>query len=376
MTSNKKLRVLQLQNNFSANPSDLAEQIVLGLPVSQFEVTSAFLKRKPGPDELPSAASNSVYFEFKSSQLKGFQRYLVLFKLYKFCKQQQFDVVICHRFKPTHLMLLLSRFLKVQRFISVTHGIGDYDRSYRQRAVTKYMDDKWRFVGVSQSVRNDLITHCKGLNEHNALAINNAIDIQRAQRVQLFRAEARELLGIDRNRFVFGTIGRLVEVKGQKYLIDAVSFLKDKYPSVQVVIIGGGRLEKSLQHQIDEAGLAAHVKLTGWRDDALQYVKAFDVFALPSLSEGMPISLLEAMSGGLPTLGSDIPSIRPVIESVGQLAEVKSAQALANAMEYYLQLTAEQLKTSGDRHFKYLCDHHSIEEYRSNYRRLIEFSSI
>ncbi|MGY0217724.1 glycosyltransferase [Endozoicomonadaceae bacterium StTr2] len=376
MALNKKIRVLQLQNNYSANPSDLAEQIVVGLSPDKFEVTSAFLKKKPEPHEPESSANESVYFEFSSGQLKGIQRYFALYQLYRFCKNKKFDVVVCHRFKPTHLLLLLNRFLNIPLCISVTHGMGDYDRSYRQRAVTRYADEKWRFIGVSQPVRQDLIGHCKGLNEYNTLAINNAIDIQRAQDVQHSRSKARELLGIEDSRFVFGTIGRLVEVKGQKYLIDAVGMLKDRYPAVQVVIIGGGRLEHTLQQQIDDAGLSDYVKLAGWRDDALQYVKAFDVFALPSLSEGMPISLLEAMSGGLPTLGSDIPSIRPVIEKVGQLAEVENPEALAAAMEYYLQLSTDQLKAVGEEHLKYLCHHHSIEEYRNNYRRLIESGTI
>ncbi|WP_211828584.1 glycosyltransferase [Kistimonas asteriae] len=370
MTS--KLRILQIQNNFNVNESDLAEQIIKGLDGDRFDITTAFLKKKPREGDQLSAAHRSVYFDFSSKQLKGMQRYLALYRLYRFCKDNAFDVVICHRFKPTHLFLLLNRFLSFRLCVSVTHGLGDFDRRYRQKAVNRLIQKNWRFVGVSEAVKNDLVKHCNSLNDQNTLVINNAIDIKRAHAVQHTREKAREMLSIDHQRFVFGTIGRLVPVKGHKYLIDAARLLKDKYPDMQVVIIGGGRLDQTLQKQIDEHQLNDVVKLVGWKDNALQYVRAFDVFALPSLSEGMPISLLEAMSGALPTIGSDIPSIRPVIEKVGQLAMPEDAEALAQAMEKYLQMTPEAITHSGKEHLAYLQANHAIEDYRRQYRQLIE----
>ncbi|GAA4652473.1 glycosyltransferase [Kistimonas scapharcae] len=370
MTS--KLRILQIQNNFNVNESDLAEQIIKGLDRDHVDITTAFLKKKPRPDDQVSAADKSVYFDFSSKQLKGLQRYLALYRLYRFCKSYQFDVVICHRFKPTHLFLLLNRFLSFRLCISVTHGIGDFDRRYRQKVVNRLLRNNWRFIGVSEAVKNDLVKHCHSLNDQNTLVINNAIDIQRAHDVQHSREKAREMLSIDPQRFVFGTIGRLVPVKGHKYLIDAARMLKDKYPAMQVVIIGGGRLDQTLQKQIDEHQLNDVVKLVGWKDNALQYVRAFDVFVLPSLSEGMPISLLEAMSGALPTIGSDIPSIRPVIEKVGKLAKPENVESLAQVMESYLQMSPEQITQSGEAHLKYLQANHAIEDYRRHYRQLIE----
>lgn len=370
MTS--KLRILQIQNNFNANESDLAEQIIKGLDKDRFDITTAFLKKRPCPDAPHGAADRSVHFDFGSKQLKGLRRYLVLYRLYRFCKDNPFDVVICHRFKPTHLFLLLNRFLSFRWCISVTHGIGDFDRRYRQKIVNRWLKNNWRFVGVSEAVKNDLIKHCSGLNDQNTLVINNAIDIRRAREVQHSREKARDLLSIDHQRFVFGTIGRLVPVKGHKYLIDAARVLKEQYPAIQVVIIGGGRLEPVLRKQIEEHQLHDVVKLTGWKDDALQYVRAFDVFVLPSSSEGMPVSLLEAMSGAIPAVGSDIPSIRPVIEKVGKLARPENLESLVQAMESYLQMTPEQIIQSGAEHLACLQANHAIEDYRRQWRQLIE----
>lgn len=368
----EKLRILQVQNNFNIGESDLSEEIIKGLEGEKFEITTAFLKKRPKEGDLLSAANKSVYFDFSGSQLKGIRRYLTLYPLYRFCKENQFDVVICHRFKPTHLFLLLNRFFRFRLCLSITHGIGDFDRRYRQRAVNRLISDNWRFVGVSEAVKQDLLKRCQGLNDRNTVAINNAIDINRAHLIQHSRMKAREILGLDNTRFIFGTIGRLVPVKGHRFLIAAVKQLKNAYPALQVVIIGGGRLEKELQNQIDEADLGDVVRLVGWKDDALQYVKAFDVFVLPSLSEGMPISLLEAMSGGLPVMGSDIPSIRSVIETVGKLVAPEQPEALAKAMSEYLKMSPEQLAASGNAHLVHLQANHAIEDYRQQYRQLIE----
>ncbi|WP_165767099.1 glycosyltransferase [Parendozoicomonas haliclonae] len=368
----KRLKVLQVQNNYNISESDLGEQIVKGLPRGRFEVTTAYLKKKPGSGDPQSCAEHSVYFNFKSSELKGIRRIVSLYRLYRFCREKQFDVVICHRFKPTHIFLLLNVLLNFRRCISVTHGIGDYNRRYRQRAVNRWIRANWTFVGVSESVRDYLVASCKGLNVENTVVINNAIDIERAQSILLERAEARKLLGLAESDFVFGTIGRLVPVKGHKYLIEAVTLLSDKYPHMRVAIVGGGREHDALSAQIQEAGLGDNVSLAGWKDDALQYIKAFDVFVLPSLSEGLPLSLLEAMSGGIPTIGSNIPSIAPVIEGLGLLVEPGDSLSLSLAMEAYLNMDVAALSQKGTEHFQRLKSRHNIVDYRNHYRALIE----
>ncbi|WP_281645899.1 glycosyltransferase [Parendozoicomonas sp. Alg238-R29] len=368
---NRRTKVLQVQNNYNISESDLGEQIVKGLPQSEFEVTTAYLKKKPGESDPKSCAEHSVYFDFKSSEMKGIWRIISLYQIYKVCRAQQFDVVICHRFKPTHIFLLLNLFLDFRRCIGITHGIGDYDRGYRQRAVNRWIKSNWKFVGVSESVRAYLIESCKKLNIQNTVVINNAIDIERAQSVQLDRATAREKLGLEELDFVFGTIGRLVPVKGHKYLVQAAGLLADKYPNLRVVIIGGGREEDALSAQIKEAGLEKAIVLAGWKDDALQYVKAFDVFVLPSLSEGLPISLLEAMSGGRPVIGSSIPSIKPVVEGIGKVCEPKNSESLAECMSYYLSITARELEEAGCLHQTHLRDKYGIDDYRDKYRNLV-----
>ena len=93
---------------------------------------------------------------------------------------------------------------------------------------------------------------------------------------------------------------------------------------------------------------------------------------LPSLSEGLPLSLLEAMSGAVPTIGSNIPSIRAVIEGLGLLATPQEPKALAQVMEEYLAMDKASLQQRGEAHLQVLLTKHNITDYRTQYRMLIE----
>ena len=155
-------------------------------------------------------------------------------------------------------------------------------------------------------------------------------------------------------------------------MIDAIAKLQKSHPHAMVAIIGGGEEESRLKNQIKELGLGNSVCLLGARADAIQYVKAFDVFALPSFTEGLPLALLEGMSGAIPVIGSDIDTIQPYIEGLGQVCKVRDADSLAEKMKYYLDLTPEELQRQGEKHLTALKERHGIEDFRTSYRALLE----
>lgn len=371
MTEGKK-QILQLQNSFNVMSSDLAEQIIKALPADQYEITTAFLKGKPEAGQPVSAAGKSVYFDFSSKQLKGIRRWFAIRQVLRFCRDHHFDGIICHRFKPTHIMLNLARKLNTKAFISIAHGFGDYDRSYRQKLVNRLADDRWCFVGVSKPVQNYLMNTINRLNENNTAAISNAIDIEQAVSIQLSQEQARQELGLPDDRFIFGTIGRLVEIKGHAVMIDALAQVNRKYPTAAVAIIGYGEEEQNLRQKISDLGLQNSVFLLGKRAEAIKYVKAFDVFTLPSFTEGLPLALLEGMSGALPVIGSDIDTIKPYIEGLGQVCKAGDSESLAQAMEYYLSLPAAARAEEGRHLYEVLCTRHNINDFRESYRNLMD----
>jgi glycosyltransferase involved in cell wall biosynthesis len=106
-------------------------------------------------------------------------------------------------------------------------------------------------------------------------------------------------LGIDPSVRLIGALGRLVPVKGHIYLLQAFAALKDKYPDTQLAIIGAGREESRLAAEIDRLDLSGRAHLLGFKEIALQYIRAFDIWTMPSLAEGLGLALLEGMSGHL-----------------------------------------------------------------------------
>ncbi|SDS24413.1 Glycosyltransferase Family 4 [Pseudomonas asplenii] len=371
----QRFKVLQLQPDYNVKShdfADLAEQIVKALPVERFEVTAAFLRGRPGQGEAVSRADHSVYFEFSDSSLKG-MRLRAMWQLYKFCRREQFDVVVCNRFKPVNMLLQLNRWLKIPLCIGISHGFGEYDRFYRRRQAQSLIDKSWRFVGVSPAVKQYLLDCRCGFTDANTYAITNAIDIQQAEGLQHSRERARELLGLSPSARLVGALGRLVPVKGHTYLLQAFAALKDKYPDTQLVIIGAGREEARLREEIDRLGLEGRAHLLGFRENALQYVRAFDVWTMPSLAEGLGLALLEGMSGHLPVIASSVPAMLPLIQGADGLAvEPANVPALKAALDNYLGLSDEALRAKGEQSYRYLQDQHDIEVFRQQYLELIE----
>lgn len=369
--SQRRIKVLQLQNYYNVNASDLAEQIIQALPTDRYEVTTAFLRGRPGPGEPVSKAERSIYFGYSKSAVSGL-RLRALWALYKHCRAEGYDAVITHRFKPVNMLMLLNRWLRIRACIGVAHGFGEYDRAFRCWVARQLVTPAWRLVGVSRAVRDYLVGASAGFTSANTRQINNAIDIARAEGLQHPREKARDMLGLPADAFVFGAIGRLVPVKGHIHLLRAFAEIKDEHPGALLAIIGEGRARPELEAAIAELGLQGRALLLGARDDALQYVRGFDAFVMPSLSEGLPLALLEGMSGHLPVIGSDIPSLKPILEDCGgRIAPAGQHAALAVHLRDVLALSAEARTAEGERAYQYLCRAHSIDDFRRQYRELL-----
>lgn len=156
-------------------------------------------------------------------------------------------------------------------------------------------------------------------------------------------------------------------------MLEAFSEIKDDYPQALLVIIGEGRLRQEMEAVIQARGLNGRVHLLGAKDDALQYVRAYDVFVMSSISEGLPLALLEGMSARLPVVGSDIDSMRPILEeSGGRIYPVGQSAILAKRLREVVLLTPQERTKEGRRTYEYLCRAHAIEDFRKQYRDLLE----
>lgn len=148
----------------------------------------------------------------------------------------------------------------------------------------------------------------------------------------LSREEARAALGLDLSTTIYGSIAELHKNKGLDVLVDAVSYM---IQGTHLVIIGGGEKKAALIAKITAKKLKDRVMLAGHKDDAAQYLKAFDIFVLPSRTESSGYVLLEAGLAGLPVVASNVGGIPEIIEDgvTGLLVPPENPRALSDAIQ-------------------------------------------
>jgi glycosyltransferase involved in cell wall biosynthesis len=130
----------------------------------------------------------------------------------------------------------------------------------------------------------------------------------------------------------------LTDIKGHRFLVDAVAQLKQEYPHLHLVILGSGDQHDALLHQAGKAGISQAVHLVGCREDVELALAGMDCFVLPSLNEGMGRALVEAMAAGLPVIASRVGGIPALIddEQNGLLVAAGDSLALAVALRRIL----------------------------------------
>ena len=143
---------------------------------------------------------------------------------------------------------------------------------------------------------------------------------------------ARKMLGLPSNKKMILFVGHLFTRKGVEYLIRAVNIIKEKDKKVLCCVIGSGHLENDLKRLSQDLGLSNYIRFLGEkkRDDIPFYMNACDVFVLPSLSEGLPVVLCEALACGKPVVATRVAGTPELInKDVGFLVEPKDVDALA-----------------------------------------------
>jgi L-malate glycosyltransferase len=186
------------------------------------------------------------------------------------------------------------------------------------------------FICVSEAIRTILIAD--GVPAARTVTVNEGIDLGRVERAP--RAPLHEELWLPHNAPIVGNVAALVPHKGQKQLVDAAALVVQRVPDARFVIAGEGELRDAIQRQIRDLGLEKHVLLLGFRPDILSLHKAFDIFVLSSLTEGLGTSLLDAMACGKPIVATTAGGIPEVVDDgvTGLLVPPRDPRSLADAL--------------------------------------------
>lgn len=163
--------------------------------------------------------------------------------------------------------------------------------------------------------------------------LNNAIDLDKYKYDEKIRNSKRKELKIKPSTFVVGHIGRFVEQKNHRFLIDIFNEIHKKNNDSLLLLAGQGPLMDEMKEKVHNLGLDVNVQFLGQRNDANELYQAFDLFLLPSLYEGLPVVGVEAQaSGNLCYLSNDMTKETKVLDSTVFMSLKSSAEEWANAI--------------------------------------------
>jgi len=242
----------------------------------------------------------------------------ILRELDDYFRRNTIDVLHSHKYKDNILGALASIRRRVPHRVRTVHGAPEpfsglqavkmnayafLDGLVNRRAVD-------RLLAVSVALRDYL---SEEFGADKITTIHNGVDVARI-RVTTDLANTRKELGVDRHEFIIGTMGRLHPVKGVEVFLRAARVIKDRGRKARFVVAGDGPLREQLQTLAQQYGLAHEAMFLGHRNDSNNILGLMDLFVLPSLSEGIPLVLLEALALARPVVATAVGGIPEVIE--------------------------------------------------------------
>jgi L-malate glycosyltransferase len=210
---------------------------------------------------------------------------------------------------------------------SISHNLTHYIRN-------KYLTH--HFIADGSSIK-DLITTKNNILPGKVTVIHNGIDPEEMSRDNTLGKMVRNEFNINDDEILIGSVGRLVNFKGYKYLITAFKIIQEKNPAAKLMIVGDGELMDSLKAQAKMLHINNGIIFTGFRDDLKAIYSAFDIYANTSIGGGgelFPFSILYAMAQGLPVIASKVGDIPEMIRNNerGFLVDEKSPYQIAERL--------------------------------------------
>lgn len=245
----------------------------------------------------------------------------------KLLRERRVEVLHSHEFGMAICGAVAARLADCPHVITM-HGGPYYSLKVRRRlALRAACATGSRLVAVSDALRKSVADALWLRPEAVAVVYNGSAP--RAGR----RDATREALGIAPDQILVLAVGNLRPVKGHAFLVQALAALDGRAP-VAVAIVGSGSEEPALRALAHGSGVEDRLHLLGYRSDVPDLLAAADVFVMPSLSEGMPMAMIEAMLAGKPIVASNVGGIPELIDTteVGLLVPPRDVEALAHGL--------------------------------------------
>lgn len=298
-----------------------------------------------------------------------------LISLYRLMKKRKYDIVHCHSTKAGILGRIAAKLAGVRKIYFTAHSWGFYNlEEYGwARRLLIFLEKiaakcSTKIICVSKNTKQEGLKR-KIAKEDKFLVIRNGISFE----VNSNKEKAREKLKIGKEDIIFGMIGRFAYPKDPVFFIKVASKIVKNYPQAKFILIGGGPLFEKCQDFVKENKLENNTFLLGEKnpEDTRELLSGFDVFVLISKFEGLPLTIIEAMSAGLPIIASNVGGIKELVKQ-GENGFLVKSDNLNELIEkiVYLIKNPQERKRMGERSLKIAKENFSLNEMVKSYEKL------
>lgn len=309
-----------------------------------------------------------------------------LVRLYQLVRHGRFDIVHTHMSKAALLGGLAGWLARAPVKVNTAHNLGSIAMPKAWLRALFWVYDKILLsvtidavITVSEHVR-DTVLRRRLLGPEMVFAIPNGICSAGPSHAAAERTMLLAELGGGSGRLIVGTVARLVWFKGLDVLVAAAATVVKCCPESVFVVVGNGPLRTELERQAQALGVTRSFAFLGERRDVAQLLRAFDVFVLPSVSEGMPITILEAMDAATPVIATRVGGVPELVDDgeTGLLVPPRDPEALGAAILHLLEsprLRADMGQRGRERVARHFSADRMVASTDQLFRRLLSAKS-
>ncbi len=329
MTSNTLPVICQVLHSLNMGGAEVLAREFAVRSVKEFKTVFACLD---SIGTIGHQMQNDGYCVEVLGRRSGFD-YQLARRLASFCRVNRVSIIHAHQYAP-FFYSALSRFPGWRPPILFTeHGraFPDFRRPKRVAANRLLLRRHDKVIAVGQNVRQALIAN-EGIPPNRIEVVYNGIDLTAYSPSSAARSSIREELGLSENDFVVIQVARLNSLKDHGTAIRAMERLRASHSQIRLLLVGDGEEMPAIVEQIVKAGLRSTVHILGMQSDVARLLAAADLFLLTSVSEGIPLTVLEAMAMGLPCVATNVGGIPEIIVdgNTGLLANARDDSAIAS----------------------------------------------
>ena len=286
-------------------------------------------------------------------QRERFLDYSTAKKTYRLIKENKFDLLHSH---CGQFACIIAKLAGVPYLIETRHGLYlNFDQLDKVNFLRSLINkNKAKFVDMTITVNKidkKILSEKFGAPENKIREVANGLDLEEIKSLKI-AAQIKDELQIAPGCNIVGTVARFTEQKGLKYFVEAAKLIKEQIPNCKFIIVGDGELKNSLIKFAQNIGIYQEIIFTGYRVDAVSILSIFDIFVLPSLWEGMPYTILEAMALKKPVVATNVFGNSEIVLNgkTGNLVSPRDSFAISKAVIALLK-NKDKAKKMGENGF-------------------------